>query len=477
MTTPDDAQGMEDQNEIQDQSEARGEGRDQDLGPTPGEGQDRDPGRAQDQAEAGPGKGLGHDGTSGSDSASGHDRTSSLDRASGHDRTSDLDRASGLEGLLGLDRSFDSDGSLDLDSPEGAGRTSEEEALRTLLRDAVQSIEASPDALDHLRRAIPARRQHRRQALAGAAAAVLLVGMAVPALIHVADTSSRTGAAPPNVASSHAASPGEDGHTNYWAGGPTAGQGAPTATGGTGTKHESPTDDPPPATTAPVDSAVPSAPDCSSVQLGQGSSSADAPDANGRVYGWFRVANVSGIPCTVPGSGQVQVLAEGAADPSRIQVVSHTPGDPAAGLPTAAGGPVVLAPGDSYEVQFAWVPASDGPGGCPTTPTTPPTTPTPTDTPTEPAATGGSTGSSPDTSDGNGASPQLGTGDAPTSPPPGSVELNHTPAAGAPVVDGPVIQNACAGTIYTTSAIPDNASGTGTSGGVDSDSGSTGSGS
>ncbi|SFF52950.1 Protein of unknown function [Actinacidiphila alni] len=386
------------------------------------------------------------------------------------------DDAHGMEDLT---KKPDPDSLGDLESADGAECTAEEEALRALLRDAVQNIEASPDALDHLRRAIPARRQHRRQALAGAAAAVLLAGMAVPALIHAADASGGTTAAPANVASSHAPSPGEDGHSSYWAGGPTVGQ-APTATGGTGGEETSPVGAPPPVTATQSGTVVPTAPDCSSVQLGQGSSSADSPDATGRVYGWFRVANVSGIPCTVPGGGQVQVLAEGAADASRIQVVGHTPGDPAAGLPAVSDGPVVLAPGDSYEVRFAWVPAGDGPGGCPVTPTTPPTTPTPTDTATVPPATGGPTGGSgsgPDSGSGSGTgnatSPQLGTGDAPTSPPPASVELNHTPAAGAPVVDGPVIQNACAGTIYTTAPIPDSPSGSGSDGGTGSDAGTT----
>lgn len=429
MTTPDDAHGMEDQNKNQDGN------------------------RNQDQ-----------------------DRNEGLGRR---------DFGSGGDGDLGLDGAFDGDGDfgldLDLDSADGAEHTPEEAALRALLRDAVQGIEASPDALDHLRRAVPARRQHRRQALAGAAAAVVLVGMAVPALIHAADTSNSANTLPANVASTHAAAPGEDGHTNYWAGGPFSGQ-ATTGTGGTGAQSQSPNDDPPSATSTPSDTVVPTAPDCSSVQLGQGTSSADSPDSAGRVYGWFRVANVSGSPCTVPGGGQVQVLAEGAADPSRIQVVGHTPGDPAARLPVGSDGPVVLAPGDSYEVQFAWVPASDGPGGCPTTPTTPPTTPTQTQTPTDPASTGGPNGSDPGTGTGsNGASPQLGSGDPPTNPPPGSVAVNHTPAAGAPVVDGPVIQNACAGTLYTTAAMPGTTggttAGTGTSGGTGTDAGVTGSGS
>ena len=43
----------------------------------------------------------------------------------------------------------------------------DEEALRRLMKAAVQGIEPTPDALHHLRRAVPARRAHRRQVLVG----------------------------------------------------------------------------------------------------------------------------------------------------------------------------------------------------------------------------------------------------------------------------------------------------------------------
>lgn len=330
------------------------------------------------------------------------------------------------------------------------GESADEEALRSLMRDAVQDLQGSPDALDHLRRAIPVRRQRRRQAMVGAAATLVLAAMAIPALVHAAGDSGGTAAAPAGVASSQTAKPGEDGHTKP-SGGP-AGQ-ATSGPGGT-PRHEHPTSGPggpASATPTPTGTGAP-APDCSSEQLGQGASSADAPDANGRVYGWFRVSNVSDVACTVPSGGLVQAVAQGSADSARIQVVGHTAGDPAADLPDAASGPLVLSPGQDYEVAFAWVPSGDGPGGC-TPPTTPPASPTPTATPT--GSTGGTdagTGS-PDGGAATGAdAPQ--TDSDPTTPPPGSVVLNHTPAAGAPVVDGPVIQNACAGTVYTTAAIP-----------------------
>lgn len=334
------------------------------------------------------------------------------------------------------------------------GESMDELALRALMRDAVRGLEASPDALDHLRRAIPARRQHRRQALAGAAAALLLAGMAVPALMRATNTSNTSSAAPVGVASAHAAVPDEDGHTHGWgvSSGP-SGHASPEPGGGP--KQQPPTTGatvgPSTAAISPTDTDVPVIPDCAGTQLGQGASQADAPDADGLVYGWFRVANVSDTACTVPSGGVVQAVAQGSADASRIQVVDHSAGDAATGLPaTTSSGPIVLKPGEDYEVAFAWVPAADGPGGCPT-PTTPPTTPTPTDTPTDP-------GTSPGTGDSTGSTgsevPQSGTDDTPVTPDPGSVVLNHTPAAGAPVVDGPVIQGACAGTVYTTTAMP-----------------------
>lgn len=338
----------------------------------------------------------------------------------------------------------------------GAGLL-DEELLRALMQNAVQDLDGSPDALAHIQRAIPARRQHRRQALAGAVAAVLLAGMAVPALLRAANTADSTDAAPQNVASSHAAAPGEDGHTSAWpgVGGPSA-HATTAPTGDPSTQPSTPGSDAPSAvTTSPTDTSSPAIPDCSSAQLGQGTGQLGTPEADGRTYGWFRLANISTSSCTVTGSGVVQAVATGSADPSRIQVLAHSAGDPATGLPpaTASSIPLVLAPGQDYEVDFAWVPAADGPGGCPVTPTSPPDTSTPTPSPTDT--------SSPSTAD-PGAGTAAGTPanapqdatETPTTAPPGSVVLSHIPAAGAPVVTGPVIQNVCAGTVYTDAAMP-----------------------
>jgi hypothetical protein len=331
------------------------------------------------------------------------------------------------------------------------GETADEAALRALMHGAVHDLHGSPDALEHLRRAVPLRRQRRRQAALGAAAAVLLVGMAVPAVIHAAGSGGGPSAAPANVASSGQSIPG-GGH-NHTKGGSGA-SGAPSASSGGKAQHPhggGPTGLP----THPAGTGLP-APDCSSSQLGEGASQADPPDVNGRVYGWFRVANVSDAACTVPSGGVVQAVAQGAADQADIQVVDHTQGDAAGDLPASAtSGPVVLGPGQDYEVAFAWVPSGSASGGC-GTPTDPPTTPTPTDTATTSGGADPGSGS---------ASAGSGTGDTGGAPPDSSssasVALNHTPAAGAPVVVGPVIQGACAGTVYTTTAIP---APTGTSG-------------
>jgi hypothetical protein len=357
--------------------------------------------------------------------------------------------------------------SHDISSPAGPlnGETADEEALRALMRDAVSDLQGSPDALEYLRRAVPQRRQRRRQAMVGAAATLVLAVVAIPALVHAAGSGSDPATTAAGVRPTATDGLGEDGHAQLpgrptWqtSAGPDSSPGKPHPSTGSGGPALPPTT--PTTTGAPV-------PDCTGDQLGQGASSADSPDGDGTVYGWFRLSNVSDTPCTVPSGGLVQALAQGDADPSRIQVVTHTAGDAAAALPTTAG-PVVLKPGEDYKVDFAWVPSGDGPGGC-TVPTTPPTTPTPSDTPTAGGGTdagtgttaGGGTGTGADTGSANSADAAGAadtppdSGSDPTTPASGSIALNHTPAAGAPVVAGPVIQNVCAGTVYTAAPIAD----------------------
>jgi len=314
------------------------------------------------------------------------------------------------------------------------GETSDEAALRALMHDAVQGLHASPDALEHLRRAIPLRRQRRRQAALGAVAAVLVVGMAVPAVIHVAGRSGGTNTAPAGMSSPKTMTPDGNGVAHPGSDSGPSGQASPLPGGGGRHTSNGPSGLP----VSPSGSGL-AAPECTGVQLGQGTSQADAADSEGRVYGWFRVANVSTTACTVSSPGVVQAVAQGAADQGEIQVVSHTEGDPAAGLPVSDGTPVVLAPGQDYEVAFAFVPTTAS-GGC-SAPTTSPDTPTPTDTATTSAGASGSSAG------GSGGAVQPN--DDSTTPPAG-IALDHTPASGAPVVVGPVIQDVCAGTVYTT---------------------------
>lgn len=329
----------------------------------------------------------------------------------------------------------------------GAGASFDELALRRLMQDAVKGLKPAPDALDHLRHAVPARRTRRRQAVAGAAAAFLLACTAVPALLHVANTADQqdttaAGAASPNEPRQDTGGTGESSQDD---------SGGPADTGTSAGSEPAPSVTPSPTPTptnehgstvapTPTGSAGRTAPACDRSQLGSGASKTGAPDSKGNVYGWFRVANVSAHGCTVKGGGAVTVIAQGSADASKIQVLDHTSGDPATGLPDVAAAPLVLQPGDTYEVRFAWVPDPAGPNGCPAPPT-----------PTPSPSTGGSTSSG-----NNGTSASNNTpaaADVPPTPGPASVEVSHTPEAGAPAVADTTIPDACAGTIYKTAAL------------------------
>ncbi|NED11681.1 hypothetical protein G3I33_09280, partial [Streptomyces sp. SID9124] len=76
------------------------------------------------------------------------------------------------------------------------GGDGDEDALRRMMHGVVQGLEPSEGSLDRLQRAVPARRARRRQALVGAAAAALLIGTAVPAFVHVANSEGSSTASP-----------------------------------------------------------------------------------------------------------------------------------------------------------------------------------------------------------------------------------------------------------------------------------------
>lgn len=333
----------------------------------------------------------------------------------------------------------------------GADGELDEVALRRMLHGAVGGLEPSDRTLEHLRRAVPARRARRRQATVGAAAAALLIGTAVPAFVHVANSDSTSTASPAIVGHGEQAQGG-----NGEAPGPEApGYRTPEPTD---QESQAGADEPDPsASTSPDNSEDPgsgtatggvSAPPssdfaalraCNPGQLGVVSAAAGAPNAEGKVYGSFRIANVSGTDCTVSSNGTVGVTALGAADPLKINVVQHTAGDAASGLPDPSQEPgtVLLKPSMAYEVQFAWVPADT----CPTVAPSPSPTPTP-------DGSGGSTG---EASGPSGTDTQSLRQDGATMD--GSIAVTHTPESGAPTAETK-INNACSGTIYRTGVLP-----------------------
>ncbi|WP_405898564.1 hypothetical protein [Streptomyces sp. NBC_00727] len=334
------------------------------------------------------------------------------------------------------------------------------DALRRMMHGVVQGLEPSEGSLDRLHRAVPARRARRRQALVGAAAAALLIGTAVPAFVHVANSEGSSTASPAIVGHGEQAQggngddPGADsgngGGGESGGGHPDGGQGLPESTASPSDSSGQGQDgDTTGASADPAASAAGGLPACDPGQLGVRSATTGAAGADGTVYGAFRIANVSGTDCSVSSGGTVGFEAMGAADRTRIDVVRHTEGDPASGLPDPATeeSTVLLKPDMAYEVQFAWVPKET----CPSTGGSP--SPTPTDS-TAGAGSGGSAGVA--AAGGTGETetatePQFGTADG-TGTAQGSVSVQHTPEPGAPVA-ATKIDNACAGTIYRTGVL------------------------
>ncbi|MEV7016673.1 hypothetical protein [Streptomyces sp. NPDC093991] len=338
------------------------------------------------------------------------------------------------------------------DEQSPGGLDSDELHLRTLLHQAVQDVEPSDGTLDYLRRAVPARRARKRQALVGAAAAALFLGTAVPALVHVSTTSGSD------------ANPSAVGHASQAQGGTGQGKDPGNGESTAGGSSDEVGDDEKGATkegdeagastgtsTGASEGAGPSAgttadaPACTAAQLGPATATSAAPDSAGAVYGSFRVANVSGASCVVEGAGTVSATPQGAADAAKIGTARHVAGDAAAALPDPSleAATVVLEPGASYEVRFAWVPsetcpvpgdtAGGGSGG-------PSADPTPSGEPTNPdgASAGAGTGTATTT--------QLLRQDGGTE---GSVAVTYTAATGSGSATT-TVANACAGTVYWT---------------------------
>ncbi|GGV81398.1 hypothetical protein GCM10015535_21260 [Streptomyces gelaticus] len=392
--------------------------------------------------------GAGADGTDGMDGIDGADGAA---ESAGAAETAELGSLSSLFGS-GPDAVL-------LGGPgAGDGADLDEVALRRMLRGAVQHIEPSDGTLAHLQRAVPVRRAKRRQAVVGLAAAALLIGTAVPAFVHVANSDGSNAANPEMAGHGEQAQGGNGADTGSQSGGKNSGGDADGHTGG---DRDRPTSSSSPSDSRgqgadghlsgggadTTDPATVSMPACDPQQLGVASAETGAPGADGTVYGTFRIANISGTECSVSGSGSVGFQAIGAADPARIAVVQHTAGDAAAGLPDPSQeqGTVLLKPSMAYEVKFAWVPKDT----CPTVGGSP--SPTPTDDAggaSGAAAAGTGSGSDDGTT---GTALQFGSEDG-GGMQDGSVAVTHTPEAGAPVAEAK-IANACSGTIYRTGVL------------------------
>ncbi|MEG3628543.1 hypothetical protein [Streptomyces poriticola] len=367
-------------------------------------------------------------------------------------------RPAGLDGPGRLDGPAGLDGSDGLD--ELGGLDPDELALRRILHDAVRDVQPQDGTLEYLRRAVPARRARKRQAAVGLAAAVLFVGTAVPALVHVSNSGGS--GANPSVA----------GHASQAQGGVSSGKdpagGKSDSVGSTGRaedkgradakekEKDEKTGGPDSGATAGADpsaSSADGAPACAAGQLGPAVASSAAPDSTGVVYGSFLVTNVSSAGCTVAGPGAVTASPKGAADANKIGTARHVAGDAAAGLPDPSLElpQLLLEPGAAYEVQFAWVPTETCPtaGGGGTGGTTGGSTggPSPDPSPTqEPTTTEGATAGE---GDDGGTAPQLVTEDGLVD---GSVAVTYTPEGGTGSATA-TVSDACAGTVHWTGVL------------------------
>ncbi|WP_328299993.1 hypothetical protein OG389_20920 [Streptomyces sp. NBC_00435] len=369
------------------------------------------------------------------------------------------------------------------ESPAAAtGPVGEEQVLRDLLHGVVGGIEPSGDALERLRYAVPARRVRNRRVLLASVAAAVLVGTSVPAAVHLAagggsadDHSTmaghgqqgkdqKGGLSNPHQNGSTKPKPSKSPGKGQSTAGATGSAPTPPGTGFPGITV--PDVAPPGAAVSPRPGvtrlpgggllpppAAPGVPACSATQLGV-LGSAQPPTADGKVYGSFRVTNVSVRGCTVLGPDTVTAAPAAGSDPGKagpaVAVVGHTTGDPATGLlpdPSMEAPLMVLAPNAAYEVRFAWVPSAEGcPGSGASNGVNPP------------AGEAGAPNTDPGTgtgTDGDAAKgPEPGTN--PQAPVPEGVSVSHT--ADTTLPGGPTTQttipDACGGTVYRTGVIP-----------------------
>ncbi|MER5727433.1 hypothetical protein ABT084_03570 [Streptomyces sp. NPDC002138] len=360
------------------------------------------------------------------------------DRAHAHDHERDL----------APDRDRDRDRAHDLGPQE----------LRGLLLGAVGGLTPSDGALERLRHAVPARKARKRQAVIGAAAAVLLCGTAVPVAMRLTAAEGTAGDHSAMAGHSATAEGKHKGASDPHAAGagqaprsaqdPAPGQGAagadrtpppgaPTqAVGGSGSGQATAGA---PAGGGPLPSAAPGLPGCGEAQLGVRAGARTAA-ADGKVYGSFRVTNLSTSGCAVTGSDTLTAApaAGAAAGQAPVAVLAHTASDPATGLPepVAQAPSLVLQPAMAYEVRFAFVPDASCPAG------------TPAPGPKPPQVGGALAPGTTATDSATAAEPTRG-----PVPEGAGVALTHAPQGGAPVTTT-TIPTACGGTVYRTGVIP-----------------------
>jgi hypothetical protein len=342
-------------------------------------------------------------------------------------------------------------------------------ALRARLHSAVGELQPAPRSLERLRHAVPQRRALRRRAYGGAAvaAALVLLGLTTlhsisPDTVGIAQSSepgrqvpgpdpSGAGHGRPTNGSGLGGNPTPDGTVlaSLLPGPNAGGVLVPLPSGGVTTV----------ATANASHSLTPSGPlpECGRSQLGHGAAGVAPPDASGVVYGSFAVSNVSTSACQVSGAGVIAVLAAVGTDTTRFTVLPHTLGDPAGSLPAPnPRHPVAaLAPGQSYVIDFAWVPGvcasgvSTSPSGSPVASSSPTSAAAGETAATSEASAGYAPAAATDSPSGSTAtgSPGPGSSVAPGGP---SVQLALVPAAGGMAAASTTLTNACAGTIYRT---------------------------
>ncbi|MET8577774.1 hypothetical protein [Streptomyces sp. NPDC005012] len=333
----------------------------------------------------------------------------------------------------------------------GSGLGPDEAELRRLLHQAVEDLEPQDDTLDYLRRAVPARRARKRQALVGVAAAALFAGTAVPTALHVSSAGSAEDVRAGGAAGSPEVQGGQGDDLNTGAGG--AGRELPGLPGVT-EDVESPGADSEGSEDGGSEKAPAAAPACTAAQLSVAAPELGAVGGDGSVPGVFRVYNSSIAGCAVTDPGTVSVTAQGDADPMRVSVARQ-----------AGEGEVerlLLGPGQSYLIRVSWVPSASCPSTDPVDP--PPTTGSDGGTsggtdsgttapPTVGGGTDGRVGATGGDSTADGVTAQLGT--ARTNSGGGSVLVTYHPQGsdGAATPASLTIPGACAGTVYRTGIV------------------------